>query len=264
MDREQIKQVLEQVDKVLPPKDCVTFTLSKEPTTVFDNKIGGIPYFPKDMEYPTFENKPLVLLAQLNFNTFKSIPNFPDKGIMQIYIADDDCYGIDWNDNTSNTSFRVIYHEDIITDTDKLIDTLPYELNDYMLFTEEYKLIPNEPSVMYATPYVEGFDDIFTKTYNELFDEPIKDIFQLDNELLDSLYERNERTFIWIGGYPVFTQEDPRRDDEYSILLFESDSYTKDDIYIMWGDSGTGTFFIKPDDLINKNFSKTMFSWDCC
>ena len=43
-------------------------------------------------------------------------------------------------------------------------------------------------------------------------------------------------------------------------MLFESDSF-KD---IMWGDSGTGEFFITPEDLINKDFTNVLYNWDCC
>lgn len=260
----ELKTILDKVDAILPPKECVTFEIKNAVTTVFDNKIGGIPYFPKDMEYPTFNNKPLVLLAQINFNTFKSIPNFPDKGIMQIYIADEDCYGMDWDDNTSNTSFRVIYHEDIIEDPDKLIDSLPYEVSGDLPFKGEYLLIPNESSVMYATPYLEDFGTVFVEAYNSIMDEPIKDIYDLGDSICDSFYNRNEKAYAWIGGYPIFTQYDPRTDGGHQTLLFESDSFWNKEINIMWGDSGTGTFFISPEDLINKDFSKVLYSWDCC
>ena len=264
MNIDDLKEVLSVVDEILPPKECVTFRIEAQPTTLFDNKIGGTPYFPKDMEYPTFNDKPLILLAQINFSTFKPIEGFPDKGIMQVYIADEDCYGMDWDDNTSNTSFRVIYHEDIIEDPDKLIDSLPYEMSDDLPFKGEYLLTPNENSVMYATPYLENFDDVFVEAYNDIMDNPINDIFELEDSLVNELYDRNERAYAWIGGYPIFTQYDPRSDEKYSTLLFESDSFWNKEINIMWGDSGTGTFFISPEDLKNKDFSKILYSWDCC
>lgn len=33
---------------------------------------------------------------------------------------------------------------------------------------------------------------------------------------------------------------------------------------IMWGDCGVANFFIHPDDLKNKDFSKVLYNWDCC
>ncbi|MDN5490601.1 MAG: DUF1963 domain-containing protein, partial [Acinetobacter sp.] len=34
-------------------------------------------------------------------------------------------------------------------------------------------------------------------------------------------------------------------------------------IEIMWGDSGVGNFFIHPDDLEKRDFSKVVYNWDC-
>jgi uncharacterized protein YwqG len=33
---------------------------------------------------------------------------------------------------------------------------------------------------------------------------------------------------------------------------------------IMWGDSGVGNFFIHPEDLKKRDFSKVFYNWDCC
>ena len=32
---------------------------------------------------------------------------------------------------------------------------------------------------------------------------------------------------------------------------------------IMWGDVGVANFFIRPEDLKNKDFSKVLYNWDC-
>lgn len=265
MTLEDIKDVLEKVDEIFPPKECVSFKVENRPTTVFDNKIGGIPYFPKDMEYPTTNaGEPLALLAQINFNTFESIPNYPDKGILQVYIANEDCYGMNFDNNFDTNGFRIIYHENVIEDTEQLIDAIPYEYLE-LPFDREYLLTPNTPSIMYASPHLEDFEEAFVDAYNELREDQIEEIYDLDDEICEALYERNEHLDIWIGGYPVFTQSDPRYNQSgFDMLLFESDSVWGDDVDIMWGDSGTGTFFIKLEDLINKDFSNVLYSWDCC
>ena len=66
-----------------------------------------------------------------------------------------------------------------------------------------------------------------------------------------------------IGGYAYFTQSDPRDEKaEYldMILLLQIDSQ---DNAILWGDVGVGNFFIHPDDLKRKDFSKVLYNWDC-
>lgn len=62
-----------------------------------------------------------------------------------------------------------------------------------------------------------------------------------------------------LGGYPFFTQEEPREDDKFDILLFQLNS----EAGIMWGDMGIGNFFINSDDLRKKNFDNVLYNWDC-
>jgi len=68
-----------------------------------------------------------------------------------------------------------------------------------------------------------------------------------------------------IGGYPFFTQTDPREWEEkyqqHDVLLLQID--TDDSLNIMWGDSGVANFFIKKDDLLNLDFSNVIYNWDC-
>ena len=67
-----------------------------------------------------------------------------------------------------------------------------------------------------------------------------------------------------IGGYPDFTQEDPRFDPQYQdyILLLQIDTeYISETHSICWGDAGIGNFFINPDDLRNLDFSRVLYQW---
>ena len=69
-DNMDIEKVMENVKKILPPRPAVKFTVVNEKPGLFDSKIGGTPYFPKNMEYPRgkkneFKDQPLSLLAQL-------------------------------------------------------------------------------------------------------------------------------------------------------------------------------------------------------
>jgi uncharacterized protein YwqG len=62
-----------------------------------------------------------------------------------------------------------------------------------------------------------------------------------------------------LGGYPTFTQTDPRGSDRFELLL-QLDS----DDAMMWGDAGVAGFFIAPGDLARADFSRVMYHWDCC
>ncbi|MDE5565193.1 MAG: DUF1963 domain-containing protein [Oscillospiraceae bacterium] len=73
-----------------------------------------------------------------------------------------------------------------------------------------------------------------------------------------------------IGGFPDFTQGDPRdggiKDGEnYDFLLFQLDSdYDGGHTNVIWGDSGIGNFFISSENLRRLDFSDVLYNWDCC
>jgi uncharacterized protein YwqG len=95
---------------------------------------------------------------------------------------------------------------------------------------------------------------------NDWIDQYPKDIKNKLEELSYDLFTTNGHK---IGGYAYFTQTDPReykKDAQNTVLLFQMDS----DDEIMWGDVGVANFFISPTDLINKDFTKVMYNWDCC
>ena len=65
-----------------------------------------------------------------------------------------------------------------------------------------------------------------------------------------------------LGGYPDFTQSDPRgEDDDDLVLLFQLD--TDREMGVMWGDAGIVNFFIRRADLIARDFSRVAYHWDC-
>ena len=98
-----------------------------------------------------------------------------------------------------------------------------------------------------------------------------------NREIYDPCASRDFKYFIdrncsfeaMIGGYPEFTQFDPRQYDKYkkyNVVLFElnSNRYPKREIDIMWGDSGTGTFMIPMEKLKALDFSDVIYNFDCC
>lgn len=298
LDREKAR---EYINKLLPPKPMVVLEPKRaDGITVFDSKLGGVPYMPREFEYPkgksgAYEGRPLRLLAQLNFEKLPHIEDFPEKGILQFFCSDDFnemVLGLDFEDSTSQNGFRVIYHENIITDESKLIseeDISGYFSEDnpeYFFagedgpfpFMGEFLLVPKQPEMCIADLSDHKAEKAFMKYLSNAIGEELhsfEDIFNSKhwNEL-EGLYnefadlETNEHTCI--GGYPYFTQEDPRgHDDDISdldMLLFQSASHFWDDTNdeIMWSDAGVANFFIKREDLKNLDFSKVAYNWDCC
>ena len=79
-------------------------------------------------------------------------------------------------------------------------------------------------------------------------------------DMVDTIAEKSISNGHKMGGYPHFTQEDPRA-DSHEILLLQID--TDHPFGIMWGDSGISNFFISADDLANADFSNVLYNWDC-
>lgn len=268
----RLDEVLAVVNKYCPPKPVVKFRVTKDATTLFDSKIGGVPYFPKTMEYPRgkSEDQPLVLLAQINLSNLPDLPDFPHEGILQFFIAGDDLYGMSVDGLDVQDDFRIIYHKEIISDISQLMtaEDIPQNSGEdeiYLPFEGEYKLIAQAADPMPVTTSDYRFESAFVSSYNELHETPIKQIWDVDcNVLYDDMDNFPDAI---MGGYPMFVQADPRgSNDEYAVydtVLFELDSVYGDGIDISWGDGGTGTFLIAKDALLSCDFSKVLYNYDC-
>lgn len=280
IDDIKLDEVLVRVDDYCPPKPVVKFTVKRGTTTVFDSKVGGIPYFPKGMEYPYgkadgYTDQPLGLLAQLNLATLPNIPNFPREGILQLYIASDSLYGMSGVRNRLNIqdNFRIIYHREITDDLSKLmtVDEIPKCSETgycYFPYKGEYKLIPHDLERMSVNSSDYEFGDAFVKSYNELHDVHINHLWDLSDEIFYKLNDTDRFPQAIMGGYPLFVQDDPRDGtgyEKYDTVLFALNSIYDESqgIDISWGDGGTGTFLITREDLISCDFSRVLYNYDC-
>ncbi len=221
---------------------------------LWQSKFAGLPYFPKTATYPIdSKGQAMFLLAQINFAELPKLENFPESGILQFYISsNDDVYGMCFEDQTKQDNFRVIYFPNIIEDENQLI-------TDFS-FVTKYDYLPLEDACalsfqLKSAPLSTGDYQFNTDILND------NDEFDIEEEY-DKLFPAEGHK---IGGYPYFTQSDPREYQEgYAacILLFQMD--TDDKNGIMWGDCGVANFFIFTQDLKKKDFSKVLYNWDCC
>jgi uncharacterized protein YwqG len=237
-------------------------TFSKETASLFKSKLGGSPYFPKDMDYPKDKNgKAMRLLAQLNFGELPKLEDFPNEGMLQFFLpADDDLHGLDLDNQLDSSDFYVIYHEKVIDKGQLLMDDFSFveEGIDY-----NFPVIqPSELHFSVDTDYVSledyKFEQLMGKEVVTFFEQ-----FGSDEEKVWDAY--SEQFNAWktkIGGYAAFAQEDPRLDTEmeaHNTLLFQIVA----DKYVDWGDMGIANFFIKRSDLLKRDFSNVLYNWDC-
>jgi len=238
----------------------VVMEAHEKETTLYASKLAGNPYFPLTMEYPkNEEQQPLKLLAQINFaDVPKHVPHFPEQGILQFYIDGyDDVLGMDFDNGKNQAGFRVIFHDTIIDDESQLVQDFSFIENE-----DEEMYFPVEKEL--ALSFKAKFEPLSMGDFRS--DEKYASLLaaiEEDEELADVLYDVLSGAGHKMGGYPFFTQDDPRAYGDYNdstTLLLQIDS---EGDHILWGDCGVGNFFITEEELKNKDFSQVVYNWDC-
>jgi uncharacterized protein YwqG len=248
-------------------------------TSVYDSKLLGVPYMPRGFVYPRDpDEKPLQLLAQINFADVPPLPDYPDNGILQFYISDDldtskQVWGLQFYDKRpydphsqfelmqSQDYFRVVWHETILTDEDALEHRVPTGSEGIMPVDDEAKLSFHS-GTSFPGPVDYRFGRIFGADAYEFFEQ-----FGESEESVATRYYSHitVREIAWVGGYAEFTQSDPREivpEEDWLLLLEIQSSMTENQPSVLWGDAGIGAFFIKPEDLRNRDFSRVLYTWD--
>lgn len=263
-----VKEIREEIlQKTAIPYMKLQLTDTKP--SLFDSKVGAIGYVPRDAKIPEdSEGVQLRLLAQIDCAKI-TLEDFPHQGLLQFWILNDDVSGLNFDDNTLQDTFRVLYFkEPDRTVTEKEICE---KVQDSSSDEEDYFPVRG----CYGLAFSAGVDTISSGDYR--FENCIKKLVRQDYpEKAESLLENiddfmDENGKDWggghkIGGYPGFTQWDPRGEgDSHDMLLFQLDSdchNSKD--RVLWGDRGIGNFFINREKLKSYDFSDVIYNWDCC
>lgn len=232
----------------------------KEDLALEESKFGHYPCMPIEFDYPKdSEGRFMYPLAQINCKDIPSLEGYPETGYLQFYIPGfDDVYGLDFDNQQNQKNFRVLYF------TEKEVEHFKVDFSFLDEIMQSDMLPVHNPHGLEITKGIEyvglqdvHYDKVSTNLHNIAFPYP-----ELEDNLMDMAYDAFSNNGHKLGGYAYFTQEDPRKyKDEFKdfILLFQLDS----DDHIMWGDVGVANFFIHPDDLAKRDFSKVMYNWDC-
>ena len=239
----------------------LALTPHRQTTGLLDSKIGGVPYLPPGFPYPhatSGDGRPLRLLCQLNFGTLPRLAGFPSDGILQFYIGGDE-YGLDLDRPTTQDRWRVVFHPGPVGQASPSVPPPPLTDDADLPFSAEYVLTAT-PGVMPITPEDFGWDEFLAGLPRQTpvscaLGDPGR------SRLEYTLAEATRSTGSRIGGYPYFTQSDPRPGtyEAYTVLLLQIDSEAD----IMWGDVGVAGWFITPDALARRDFSTVLYNWDC-
>lgn len=262
--------MIDLIPELLPYKEVITkarkkaliASIEKKETSLWSSKIGGNPYLPAGFDYPMDEaGQPMLLLAQINFSELPALEDFPSSGILQFYLtADDDLFGLDFDDQTSQRNFRVIFHEPVHAEADRLTTDFGFleAVNRECFPVEGEYALQFRPHTDYLPHSNYAFEAAFGQDSHAFFNS----FGENRDSVGEFFYEHFSTEDFKVGGYPFFTQHDPRfgtRYREFDVLLLQIIS--EEDI--MWGDVGVGNFFIRRNDLLKKDFSNVLYNWDC-
>ena len=271
---ERSRQILDEIKRRTSTTAYQLEFDTESAPTIFDSKVGGLPYWDPAKTYPTGRTgKPMLLLAQINFDQDKAESPLPQGGMLQFFIGGEEMYGLDFDHPTEQKDWRIVYHEKIdasvtaeaveamgipSNNDDEGVDSPVFRSCVFRLAKKETWLTPDN---------WERFDELTLEVAKDLFGETdagsANEVFGEDQyALLEEEYFYSENSQLL--GHPFFTQEDVREEgSRYNTLLFQLDSETVDDV-VMWGDSGVGNFFINAEDLKRLDFSNVLYNWDCC
>ena len=270
---ERSRQILDEIKRRTSTTAYQLEFDTESAPTIFDSKVGGLPYWDPAKTYPTDSNgKKMCLLAQINFDQDKAESPLPQGGMLQFFVGGEDMYGLDFDHPTEQKDWRIVYHEKIdasvtaeaveamgipSNNDDEGVDSPVFRSCVFRLAKKETWLTPDN---------WERFDEVTLEVAKDLFGETdagsADEVFGEDQyALLEEEYFYSENSHLL--GHPYFTQADIReRGCRYDTLLFQLDSETVD--FVMWGDMGVGNFFISGEDLKRLDFSNVLYNWDCC
>ena len=247
-------------------RQALHLTLTDQVPGIFGSKIGGVPYLPEDAEVPRdADGRPLQMLAQIDCAALTSLPAFPQEGLLQFWIGQDAGYGL-----FKEGGSRVIYYpqpdRSVTEDAVRArLAALPQTDESCSPLNGEYGIALTERPEGLSMQDVH-FEPLFVRMYNEnMPEQSITEIADLGDAVGEMLSEEQGGFGHKIGGYPGFTQWDPRKeDDPRTVLLLQIDSdYGNGTAKIMWGDAGICGFFCTPEALAARDFSSVLYNWDC-
>ena len=138
----------------------------------------------------------------------------PQEGLLQFWIGQDESYGL-----FKDGGARVIYYPQL--DSSVTEDSVRAKITSLPKPDESCSPLNGEFGISMA-PKFEGlsmqdvhFEPLFVKMYNEdMPEQKITEIYDLGDEVGEYLTDANNGFGHKIGGYPAFTQWDPREEND--------------------------------------------------
>lgn len=248
-----------------------------------ESKFGGFPFVPLGGAIPTnAEGSQLALLAQINCAQLPENNMYPNDGWLQIWCLEDEMYGFCSDTIQPETNQKVLY---IPAGTQgeplERVEAMyqPYTNEECPLwFVDEQGAIwgmrLSFTHGQQGITYSDGrFRDLFLDRWNKRYPEQaVENFYDLPDEIFENMVDSHDGPDCahQLGGYPYFTQYDPRYEFDsaelakYTEVLFQIDSQFDTKWDLCWGDAGVRNLFISRENLEALDFSDLLYNFDCC
>ena len=276
-----LKKIMSEILASLKKNEIIISTeFNNDSKIINKSKIGGKPYLPKDFIWPYYQELPLSFLAQINLKEVNSLDKdrlLPSKGMLYFFY---ELETEEWGYKPqSKGCAKVFYYEDIsnfslidfpenMEDDYKIpefkvnfksnISLHSYE--DFYLFLKEHDTF-KEQDISFSD-FIPLYDELFIpdNNYTKLLGYP-----EVIQNPMEEECEAVTRGFDMGGveSYPKKYQKEIRSASKDWILLFQMDTVETSDYELMFGDSGHIYFWIKKEDLANKNFENIWLILQC-
>ena len=274
------KFVSEILDSLKKNEITISTQFNNNSEIVNKSKIGGKPYLPKDFIWPYYQGLPLSFLAQISLEEVSLLDKdklLPSTGMLYFFY---ELETEEWGYHPeSKGCAKVFYYEDIsnfslidfpenMEDDYKIPEfkvtfksniSLPSYENFYLLLKEDDAFKKHDISF---NDFIPLYDDIFIpdNNYTKLLGHP-----EVIQNPMEEECEAVTRGFDMGGveSYPKQYQKEIRSASKDWILLFQMDTVETSDYELMFGDSGHIYFWIKKEDLANKNFENIWLILQC-
>ena len=248
-----------------------------------ESKFGGFPFVPLGGAIPTnAEGNQLALLAQINCAQLPENNMYPSDGWLQIWCLEDEMYGFCSDTIQPETNQKVLYIP-AGTQGEPLERVVamyqPYVSEDCPdgFIHEQGAIWGMRLSFTHSQQgitYSDGrFRDLFLDRWNKRYPEQaVENFYDLPDEIFENMVDSHDGPDCahQLGGYPYFTQYDPRYEFDsaelakYTEVLFQIDSQFDTKWDLCWGDAGVRNLFISRENLEALDFSDLLYNFDCC
>ncbi|GGL67375.1 hypothetical protein GCM10011575_27350 [Microlunatus endophyticus] len=265
---DQVRDVLAAV-----ARSCASISVGGAASDPTQSYLTGHPYLPQGCDWPEGEHGPQFFVGQINFAEVGVLEGFPSAGLLQWFVDTDETYGLTFDETAGAAGFSVRWYSDL--------SAAPAAAPDAPTPTDHVEEVPME----FVGPTRIGFGrGASIPSWDELPAEVRQDTVW-ERVAMAFGESRSEPAYVYdeyirggssgltefgggsrVGGYPSFTQEDPRGSGAYpavgtaaATLIIELDSMDVGG----WGDSGVGHLFGDPAALVSGDTSGIRYHWDC-